>query len=363
MARFLSKAIEPPIESAVESAMQLLHDIGAVVEGEKLTKLGRHLANLPLHPRIGKMILFASLFGTLPPVLTAACAASYRAPFVMPLDSEQRRKADKAKHTLSDEYGGASDHLATTAAFEHWDEAKRRNAEKRFLEDNQISSATMNMIAGMRNQLERALFDRGMIGNSKEASRNAHDGALVRAVLAVGFYPLIGLVKPTKKDTPKPATIATAGGNKVKLAGTSVNVKVQGSTWQKPIPPDAKYRPVPTLIVYDELTRNETQLTIREATAVDPIALMLVSSNLAVEYDEPSDEPTHALLCMDGWLRVRVPVEAVARICVLRLRLASAFAFKVENPGRELPNHLRDTVETAARYAPSFIVHRSSLFF
>lgn len=107
-ADFLGRAAEPPLSAAVDAAVVLLTDIGALgafwfsntskhtsdhasypptppacastyphlpisypfsypsptraAEGEHLTRLGRHLASLPLHPRIAKMLLFANLF-------------------------------------------------------------------------------------------------------------------------------------------------------------------------------------------------------------------------------------------------------------------------------------------------------------
>lgn len=45
---------------------------------EQLTLLGRHLAALPLPPRIGKMLLYGALFNCLDPVLTVTCAMAYR---------------------------------------------------------------------------------------------------------------------------------------------------------------------------------------------------------------------------------------------------------------------------------------------
>ena len=38
---------------------------------------------------------------------------------------------------------------------------------------------------------------------------------------------------------------------------------------------------------------------------------------------------THALMTMDSWLRVRLPLQQVAHICCLRHRLTQAFAAKV----------------------------------
>ena len=55
--------------------------------GEKLTPLGYHLANLPVSPRIGKIILFAAVFSCLDPVLTIASALGFKEPFIIPLVS------------------------------------------------------------------------------------------------------------------------------------------------------------------------------------------------------------------------------------------------------------------------------------
>ena len=54
---------------------------------EELTPLGHHLANLPVNPRIGKIILFGAVFSCLDPVLTIASALGFKEPFVIPLVS------------------------------------------------------------------------------------------------------------------------------------------------------------------------------------------------------------------------------------------------------------------------------------
>lgn len=47
--------------------------------------MGYHLANLPVHPRIGRMILFGAMLSCLDPVLTIAAALGFKEPFVIPL--------------------------------------------------------------------------------------------------------------------------------------------------------------------------------------------------------------------------------------------------------------------------------------
>ncbi|QDZ17545.1 P-loop nucleoside triphosphate helicase [Chloropicon primus] len=53
---FLSRALEPPVPEAVQQALELLETIGALLPGEKLTVLGKHLASLPLPPQLGKLL-------------------------------------------------------------------------------------------------------------------------------------------------------------------------------------------------------------------------------------------------------------------------------------------------------------------
>lgn len=78
LAAFLANAPEPPVAQAVSLAVALLQDIGALAPDESLTTLGHHLAALPLPPQLGKLILHGLLFHCLAPVLTVACAMSYR---------------------------------------------------------------------------------------------------------------------------------------------------------------------------------------------------------------------------------------------------------------------------------------------
>lgn len=123
----LAKAVQPPAPTAVKSAIQVLHDLGALalhLDGgdDVLTSLGFRLAQLPVSPRLGKMILFAVLFRCLDPVLTIACAMSYRPPFVLPMHSGERAAADRGKLELA--RGVRSDHLALLGAFQGFHAAR-----------------------------------------------------------------------------------------------------------------------------------------------------------------------------------------------------------------------------------------------
>lgn len=59
----LSSVLTPPESTAVASAVSDLRRMGALEpgEGEHLTALGRHLASMPMHPRLGKALVYAAL--------------------------------------------------------------------------------------------------------------------------------------------------------------------------------------------------------------------------------------------------------------------------------------------------------------
>jgi ATP-dependent helicase HrpB len=72
--------LDPPNEHAARQAAELLERLGAVAAG-KLTDLGRSLARLPVHPRLGRLLLEGSRLGDPHRVALAAALLSERDPF------------------------------------------------------------------------------------------------------------------------------------------------------------------------------------------------------------------------------------------------------------------------------------------
>jgi HrpA-like RNA helicase len=354
-AAFLARAVEPPLGPAVEAAVTLLTDIGALAEKERLTRLGRHLAALPLHPRVGKMLLFASLFDCADPALTVAASGAARSPFLTPSDPTARRAADASRRAFADAAGGGSDHLAVVAAFAAWQAARGGGGERQLCAQQCLSMGTLNMIAGLRSQLAQALAARGM----PMASTHASSPGLVRAVLGAGMYPLVGTLLPSSSHA-KP-TLATLRGEKVRIHPSSVNGR--GAGGPEPAPGEA-----PRVLAFDEVVRGEALTFVRESTALAPHVLLLVAGRLALvedmvaveeegdDEDEDDDMETEvrmvasadtAILVVDDWLRFRVPIEAAAQLCTLRLRLAGAFSARVTKAGEPLPPQLAAAVAAA----------------
>jgi len=156
---FLLKAIEPPSEDAIASAMSLLYEVGAFEGEEKLTPLGHHLAKLPVDILIGKMLLYGAIFGCLSPILSIAAFLSYKLPFVYPKDEKQN--VERAKMLLMSEKmdtsinsiagNNDSDHLLLVSAYKKWYKTLNENGTKaaqQFCRSYFLSRTVMYMIRG-----------------------------------------------------------------------------------------------------------------------------------------------------------------------------------------------------------------------
>ncbi|CAJ0958135.1 unnamed protein product [Ranitomeya imitator] len=116
IADFLMKAPEPPPALIVRNAVQMLKTIDAMDSWEDLTEVGYHLADLPVEPHLGKMVLCAVVLKCLDPILTIACALAYRDPFVLPTQASQKRAAMLCRKRFT--AATFSDHMALLRAFQ-----------------------------------------------------------------------------------------------------------------------------------------------------------------------------------------------------------------------------------------------------
>ena len=110
--------LEPPGTRAIADGYQLLHELSAVDGSRKLTALGRELAQLPVDPRIGRMILAGREHGCLVEALVIASALAVPDPRERPLEKQQA--ADQAHLRFRDE---RSDFLSLIALWQFFADA------------------------------------------------------------------------------------------------------------------------------------------------------------------------------------------------------------------------------------------------
>ncbi|VVA90212.1 unnamed protein product [Arabis nemorensis] len=352
---FLQKLMDPPVDQSVANALTILKEIGALTPQEELTELGQKFGQLPVHPRISKMLYFAILVNCLDSALILACAAETKDPFIMPLVPGERKKAAAAKLELASLYGDQSDHLATVAAFHCWKEAKGRGQSVKFCSKYFVSSNAMNTLDNLRDKLHGELKRHGLIpSNDSNCSLNAHDPGILRAVVAIGLYPMVGRMCPPSKNN-KRSLVETITGAKVRVPWNS---NKSSSKDDEP------------LIVFDEITQGDWGVHIRSYTALPTVPLLLFSGEIAVAPTEScNDEEDHEIenegdvmdidkaagrpgekimlapensvkVVVDRWLPFKITAIEIAQMYILRERLMASILFKVKHPQENLPPHL-----------------------
>jgi len=92
---------DPPQSTAVREGLRLLEDLGAMLPGGRLTREGWSIADLPVDPHIGKMLLEAARRDVLRDMLPIAAYLSIQDPSERPADRQQA--ADEAHRKFQDE--------------------------------------------------------------------------------------------------------------------------------------------------------------------------------------------------------------------------------------------------------------------
>src|SRR6185503_18640136 len=92
--------LDPPDGRQVRDGIALLEELGALDSAGRLTKLGRRLADLPVDPRMGRMVLEAGRRECADEVTVIAAALSIQDPRERP--SDQTAHADQLHARFAD---------------------------------------------------------------------------------------------------------------------------------------------------------------------------------------------------------------------------------------------------------------------
>jgi ATP-dependent helicase HrpA len=119
--------LDPPDRRQVRDGIALLQELGALDGEARLTPVGRRLAQLPLDPRMGRMVLEAGRLGCATEVIVIAAALSIQDPRERPSDHEQAADAAHARFA-----GEGSDFLALLRLWEYLGEQQRELSASAF---------------------------------------------------------------------------------------------------------------------------------------------------------------------------------------------------------------------------------------
>jgi ATP-dependent RNA helicase DHX36 len=316
---FLSRVMEPPDDRAVELAIEMLVNIHALDTEEQLTPLGFHLAQLPMDPQTGKMILLGAIFGCLDPVLSVAASLSFKDAFVVPLGKEE--VVDKKKRELSS--GTRSDHLMLANAILDWEAAVSRGDARQFCWENFLSESTLKMLDNMKRQFADHLCQLKFISSAKAkdqaANRNSGNEALVRSVICAGLYPNVASVR-IRRNKHKGAfpVMQTAQERKVDAHPKSVNSK------------ESNFRH-PWLVYH--LKMKSTGTFIYDSSEVSPMSLIFFGRDFRIGEEILEDGTVLETIAVDDFVKFNCAAKTSVVFRELRRALDELLEFKASNPG------------------------------
>lgn len=180
--------LDPPRPTAVQAGYKALHELGAINDRQELTRIGQQLSQLPVDPRIGRMILAAHDEACLHEVLIIASALELRDPRDRPF--EKREAADQAHAEFQDEN---SDFLTYLKLWDFYHEQKeklsrsqlRKACQRRFLSYNRLREWT-----DVFRQLRQLVEQNGMKVTARRDDSDAIHQALLTGMLGnVAFLP------------------------------------------------------------------------------------------------------------------------------------------------------------------------------
>jgi ATP-dependent helicase HrpB len=240
--------LEPPPEAAVDQALALLRRLGAL-DDHGVTACGSAMARLPVHPRLGRLLLEGQRWGVAEQAALAAALLSERDPFTRPLD----RPLPPALPTRSDL-------LDRLAALEEFEQTGR--GETPF---GVLHRTGVRFLLRARDQLLRALRqERGR----HEEGPDAND-CFLRALLAA--FP----DRLARRREPGGRRGVMVGGRGVRLATSSGVVESE-------------------LFLCIDVDASQTETMVRLASAVqrDWLPPEQVSAAIEVEFDPAGERIT-----------------------------------------------------------------------
>ena len=174
--------IDKPLGRAIADGVQLLDELGAIVYDEasagdnkdinssfKLTPIGKQLADLPLDPRIGRMLLAAKEQNALREVTIIASALATQDPRDRPMD--QAAAADQAHLQFADD---RSEFLSFVKLWDWYQDALKHKHSNRQLENlcrsKFLSPRRLREWRDVHGQLHTMLGEKGWKENSSAAT-------------------------------------------------------------------------------------------------------------------------------------------------------------------------------------------------
>ncbi|MCC6301334.1 MAG: ATP-dependent RNA helicase HrpA [Gammaproteobacteria bacterium] len=169
--------IDPPDPRYINDGYKLLTELNALDGQRRLTDIGRKIAQFPVDPRIGRMILGGAAEGALTETLIVCAALSLPDPRERP--QESRQAADEKHRAFQD---GRSDFLSYLRLWSEFEQQARhlsQNKLRRYCQEHFLSYRRMREWRDIHQQLHEQAREMGYRPNQQPADY----GPLHRALL------------------------------------------------------------------------------------------------------------------------------------------------------------------------------------
>jgi ATP-dependent helicase HrpA len=206
--------LDPPEQRSIRDGVALLQELGAFDSAGAITDIGRRLAQLPVDPRLARMIVQADTEGCVREVLVLAAALSIPDPRERPADREEAARQKHAR--FADEHSDFVSFLNLWHYLREERKARSGSAFRRMCREEFLHYLRIREWQDLTGQLRSIARD---IGIRESDDPEPADPARVHAALVAGLLSHIGLREGDSRD------YTGARNSKFVLAPGSVLIK------------------------------------------------------------------------------------------------------------------------------------------
>ncbi|WP_189223537.1 ATP-dependent RNA helicase HrpA [Saccharothrix coeruleofusca] len=204
--------IDPPESRNIADGVQLLQELGAILPAEqKLTPLGRKLAQLPVDPRLARMVIEGDRNGCVREVMVIAAALSIQDPRERPSDKQQAADEQHSRFRDPD-----SDFLAYLNLWNYLRERQRElssNQFRKLCRSEFLNYLRVREWQDVYTQLRQVAKTLGVHVNDEPA-----DPRSIHISLLSGLLSHIGVKDVLKRDAGKRQATEYLGARNAKFA-------------------------------------------------------------------------------------------------------------------------------------------------
>ncbi|HEU4910390.1 MAG TPA: ATP-dependent RNA helicase HrpA [Actinomycetes bacterium] len=289
--------VEPPDHRQVKDGVALLEELGALdvtAAERRLTAVGRTLAQLPVDPRLGRMVIEADRNGCVPDVLVIAAALSIQDPRERPVEKQQA--ADTLHRRFADDRSDFLSYRNLWVYLQDQQKALSGNAFRRMCKREFLHYLRIREWQDLVSQLRQVARSLG-IATTGDVGRPGDEPKPVHVSLLAGLLSHVGLWDPEKREY--------VGARNARFA---------------PWPGSALFKKPPRWVMAGELVETSRlwgrDLGRIEPEWVEPLAEHLVKRS----YSEPHWSAKHgAVMAYEKVLLYGVPLVAARRVAYGRI--------------------------------------------